>query len=132
MATLEELQDRPGLVLVYDGACPLCASYVRMLRLRQSVGTVDLIDARSDPQLVQSCRARGFDLDDGMLATFGSALYYGDAAVTLLSTLTTSSGMMNRMTAKILRSPALARSLYPLMSRGRLALLWVLGRPRLG
>lgn len=37
----------PGPVeVVYDGECPFCASYVALLRLRERVGEVRLIDAR--------------------------------------------------------------------------------------
>ena len=38
--------------LIYDGACIFCDAYVRLLALREAVGPVELIDARSgDPRL---------------------------------------------------------------------------------
>ncbi|CAN0407117.1 unnamed protein product, partial [Scytosiphon promiscuus] len=37
-------------VIVYDGECPFCSQYVKMLRIHESVGTVRLIDARSSDE----------------------------------------------------------------------------------
>ena len=34
--------------IVYDGLCIYCNNYVKMLRLKDSIGSVSLIDARSD------------------------------------------------------------------------------------
>ena len=31
--------------LIYDGNCPFCSNYVRFTRLRENIGSVDLIDA---------------------------------------------------------------------------------------
>ena len=38
-----------GVRILYDGACPFCASYVRYARLKDRVGEVDLVDARQVP-----------------------------------------------------------------------------------
>lgn len=131
MANLEQLMKSAGLVVIYDGLCPLCANYVQMLRLRQSVRTVELIDARFDQVLVSALADAGYKLDDGMLAIYGQKAYYGRDAVTLLSRLTESKAWINRATATVLGRPFLARLVYPAMTRGRSLLLWLLRRPRL-
>lgn len=34
------------ILLVYDTECPLCDAYCRMVRIRESVGTLRLVNAR--------------------------------------------------------------------------------------
>jgi predicted DCC family thiol-disulfide oxidoreductase YuxK len=67
--------------LVYDGECPFCSTYVRLLRFRQSVGTVHLIDARDGGPLVDELAAAGFDLDEGMALKMGGRVYHGSDCV---------------------------------------------------
>lgn len=132
MATpLDGLLENSGLTVIYDGECPFCAAYVRMLRLREAVDSVHLVDAREEPELVKDCEQRGFPLNDGMLALLGGRTYYGADAVTLLSQLTTASGLLNSATAAVLKRPSLAKLCYPVMRSGRSAALKLLGRTRL-
>ena len=35
-----------NLVLVYDDDCPVCSNYVQMLRIRESIGELKLVNAR--------------------------------------------------------------------------------------
>ncbi len=122
-----------GPVIVYDGECPLCSAYVRMLRLRRAAGPVTLVDAReAGHPLVARARAEGLDLDRGMVVALGGRLHHGDAAMTVLSLLTTPIGQFNRLTAWIFRSPARARFLYPAMVAGRNLVLRLLGRRKIG
>ncbi|MCW5692491.1 MAG: DUF393 domain-containing protein [Pseudolabrys sp.] len=53
--------------IVYDGDCVFCHSYVRLIRLRESVGSIELIDARSDDPRVERLQKLGYNLNDGML-----------------------------------------------------------------
>lgn len=126
--SIEDLSRRPGLVVIYDGQCPFCAAYVRMLRLREAVGSVELIDARDHAALVRELGARGYPLDDGMLVILAGRFYFGADAVALLSQLTTASGLVNRTTAFVLKRPHLANLFYPVMRRGRAVALSLLGR----
>ncbi|MFT5932039.1 MAG: putative DCC family thiol-disulfide oxidoreductase YuxK, partial [Hyphomonas sp.] len=38
----------PGTFIVYDGDCPFCSEYVKLLRLRDAIGPVSLVNARED------------------------------------------------------------------------------------
>jgi predicted DCC family thiol-disulfide oxidoreductase YuxK len=122
-----------GPVIVYDGECPLCSAYVRMLRLRRAAGPVTLVDARdAGHPLVSRVRAEGLDLDRGMVVALGGRLHHGDAALTALALLTTPVGLFNRLTAWVFRSPTRARVLYPPMVAGRNLVLRLLGRRKIG
>jgi predicted DCC family thiol-disulfide oxidoreductase YuxK len=116
------------LVIVYDGQCPFCTSYVRLMALRKAVGEVDLIDARSSAPVVLDLVKAGYDLNEGMAAIFGGKVYHGSDAVVLISTLTEVGGGCGRPIAALLRSPVRAKRLYPLLKIGRRFALAVLGR----
>lgn len=110
--------------IIYDGECPFCSAYVRMLRLRQAVGPVELLDAREPHPLVEGLIAAGIDLDEGMAVKHGDAIYHGDAAIHWLSLMTTPSASFNGLMARILKNERRARLLYPALRAARnLALL---------
>lgn len=117
-----------NLTVVYDGECPFCSNYVRLMALRRSVGTVALVDARAGGPLVEDLARRGYDLDNGMVVRHGRSLYYGPDALVLLSTLSEDRGAIGRVLSRLLRSPTRARLLYPAMKLGRRATLSLLGR----
>ncbi len=122
-----------GPVIVYDGDCPLCSRYVRMARLRESAGPVTLINAReADHPTVAAIHRAGLDLDAGMVVILDGQMHHGAQAMALLSALTTRSGPFNRLMRLAFGSPRRARLLYPPLVFGRLLLLRLLGRGRIG
>jgi predicted DCC family thiol-disulfide oxidoreductase YuxK len=112
--------DGPGadLVVIYDGQCPFCSAYVRLVRLKHAVGGLALLDARKGDVAAVIGRELGLDLNEGMLALYGGHAYYGYEAMNLLSVLSSRSGLWNRALAAIFRSKPLARALYPFAARG--------------
>lgn len=108
--------DSADLLIVYDGECPFCSNYVRILRLREAAGAVQLVDARSQHELV---------------SRFGGRVYYGDECLHLLALLSTDSGLFNRMNNAVFRSRTLSRVLYPVLRSGRNLTLKLLGRTKI-
>lgn len=117
-----------GLQIVYDGECPFCSAYVKLLRLREAIGPVELIDARGRHPILQEIRQAGLDLDDGMVVKTGGRLYHGGDCLHVLAMLSTRAGLFNRLVGAIFRSPRLSRALYPSLRAGRNAALRLLGR----
>ena len=117
--------------IVYDGDCPFCSRYVKLVRLREALGPVDLVNARDGGPLVDEIRRAGLDLDEGMVLKLGDRFYHGAACLHMLAVLSTSSGAFNRMTGTLFRSPVIARSLYPLLRAGRNLTLALLGRRKM-
>lgn len=112
------------LRIVYDGHCPFCSRYVRLVRLRENFA-VELIDARTSP----AAAARyGLDLNEGMIADVDGQVHHGSDAVWILSTLSGKSGFRNRIMAAVFSSRTLSRLLYPFLRFGRNTTLKVLGR----
>jgi predicted DCC family thiol-disulfide oxidoreductase YuxK len=120
-----------GVTIVYDGQCPFCAGYARLVRLREVVGPVRLVDARSDAPEARAARALGFDLDAGMLVRFAGADYHGADAMRLLGLLGSGSDLTSRLTRGLFGAPRRARFFYPVLAAGRWATLRLLGRRRI-
>lgn len=131
MTRLQTLLGQDGISVVYDGLCPFCSAYVRMLRLRESAGPVRLIDVRGDSALVADLGAAGAPVNDGMAVLYGGRLYHGADAMHILAMLASRSGLANRVVARLLSSPRMARAAYPMLRGGRNAALKLLGRPQI-
>jgi predicted DCC family thiol-disulfide oxidoreductase YuxK len=122
----------PSTLLLYDGECPVCSFYVRYNRLAESVGKLDLIDARARPDLVADYRARGYEINDGMILDMNGTVHFGDRAMVALAAITSPSQTFNRLNAALFRSPRLAAGIYPILAVGRRMLLKLLGRRKIG
>ena len=123
--------DDPTAWIVYDGQCPFCSRYVQLLRLRESLGAVRLIDARKGGPIVEELQRAGVDLDEGMVLKLDDRLYHGHDCIHILALLSTPSGLFNRINAAVFRSPLTARMLYPVLRAGRNAVLRLLGRGKI-
>ena len=117
--------------LVYDGDCPFCSRYVQYLRLREAAGPVRLVNAREGGPLVDELRRAGLDLDEGMVLKLGGRYYHGADCIHALALLSSSSGLFNRINAKVFHSPVLSRALYPVLRAGRNTVLRMLGRTKI-
>jgi predicted DCC family thiol-disulfide oxidoreductase YuxK len=116
--------------LVYDGQCPLCSRYARLVRIRENV-RLHLVDARKGGPLVRAMSEAGLDLNEGMVLKVGGRCYHGAAALHVLAALSTPSTTFNRLTASIFRSPYRSRALYPILRAGRNAALAASGREKI-
>lgn len=123
--------DEGDFVLVYDGECPVCSTYVRYVRIKDSVGKITLVNAREGGPWVQHVERKGLDLNEGMVLIYGNRIYHGADCIHMLALLSSPSGLFNRVNAAIFRQPGLARILYPVLRSGRNLLLRLLGRSKL-
>jgi predicted DCC family thiol-disulfide oxidoreductase YuxK len=118
--------------VVYDGECPFCNSFVLLYRIRKLAKHVHLIDARSRHPIVDEIRRQRLDLNEGMAVKLNGRLYHGSDAMNILAILGSGKTLFNRLNRALFRRPAVARLLYPLLARGRLITLRLLGRPLIG
>ena len=122
---------KSSMIVVYDGECPFCSNYVRLMALRKAVGRVELVNARQSHPFVRDLQTAGYDLNEGMAVIFGGKIYYGSEAVTLLSRLSDTSSVSARALSALLRDPARARRIYPWMRLCRNLTLKALGRKKI-
>ncbi|ALP52924.1 hypothetical protein Tel_07030 [Candidatus Tenderia electrophaga] len=119
------------ILLVYDRECPVCERYSQVLRIKESVGELKIVNAREDSEIMKEITARGLDVDQGMVLKMGDQYYYGSDAIHALALISSRSGLFNRLNYWMFRSRTLSRILYPLLRWCRNLLLKMLGRTRI-
>lgn len=124
------MPDQIPVHILYDGACPFCTAFSRMVRLQENY-SVELVNAREPHPLVQAATERKLDLDEGMIVVLHDQFYHGEEAMTHMALMTPSSGGLRRLTKWIFSSPERSRFLYPILRAGRNFSLRILGRKQI-
>lgn len=117
--------------IIYDGECIFCQNYVRYMRLREAIGRVDLVDARSGDPRVERFWRKGFDLDEGMIFVRGDTVHYGADATYALARLSSGKGLFNKLNGAVFKSALVAKLIYPALKLGRRVTLLARGRKSL-
>ena len=121
----------PEVLVVYDKQCPACDYYSNLVRIKESVGQLVLVDARDGGPIMEEITAKGLDIDQGMVAKVGNELYYGADAIHVLALMGTNKGFFNRLAYWSFRSRAVSKVLYPILRACRNLLLKILGKTKI-
>ncbi len=125
------MTERTDIFLVYDKECPACDYYCNLVRIRESVGDLVLVDAREPGPLMEEITAAELDIDQGMVLIAGDRMYYGVDAIHALSIMGTRSGFFNRVTYWCFKSKVVSGVLYPILRAGRNLLLKILSKTKI-
>ncbi|GAM98198.1 hypothetical protein U91I_01830 [alpha proteobacterium U9-1i] len=118
----------PGTFVVYDGECPFCSQYVRLVKLREAVGPVKLINARDDHPAVRYLQSQGVDLNQEMALIMNGEHFTGPECMHRLSLMSTDAGFFNVLVARMFSNRRATKTLYPVLRAGRNLTLRMLGR----
>lgn len=119
------------VLVVYDKQCPACDYYCNLVRIKESVGRLVLVDARNGGPVMDEITARRLDIDQGMVVKIGDELYYGPDAIHVLALMGTNRGFFNRVAYWSFRSRAVSRVVYPALKSCRNLLLKMLGKTKI-
>jgi predicted DCC family thiol-disulfide oxidoreductase YuxK len=123
--------NKPELLLVYDKECPACNTYCKIIRIRETVGSLKIIDARKNSRVMDEITRSGLDIDQGMVLIIGEKLYYGSDAMHALALISSRSGIFNRINYWIFKSKSVSSFLYPVLRVFRNLLLKILGKTKI-
>lgn len=115
-----------GVMLVYDGECPLCSSAAKASRIKEKFGTLTLIDARQPGEyqwLIDEITRRGYDLDEGMVIYANEYFYHGEEALIFLARNGSNKNPFSLFCKILFSSKFMAAISYPWMRRTRNHLL---------
>ena len=123
--------NRPEILLVYDKECPACNAYCQIIRIRETVGDLKIIDAREKSEVLDEITELGIDIDQGMVLKMGDQLYYGSDAIHALALISSHSGLLNRINYWIFKSKSVSSWLYPVLRLFRNLLLKILRKTKI-
>ena len=125
------MDTKPEVVIVYDKQCPACDYYCNLVRIKESVGQLRLVDARDGGAIMAEITAKGLDIDQGMVVKVGDTIYYGPDAIHVLALMGTNRGLFNRLAYWSFRSHTISKVLYPVLKACRNLLLKLLGKTKI-
>ena len=117
-----------SVTIVYDGECPFCTGFAKLVRLREQVGTVQIENARENGPAARACRAAGLSLDEGNAVLVGDRIHHGDAAQRWLAAHSAGSSPVGWLLRTLFATPAVGRLAYPVLRGMRNAALAVKGK----
>ncbi len=119
------------IFLVYDRECPACDLYCKLVRIRESIGKLILVDARNPSSFMDEITAAGLDIDQGMVLIVGDRMYYGADAIHILAIMGTRAGVVNRLAYWCFKSRAASSVVYPVLRSCRNLLLKILRKTKI-
>lgn len=114
--------------VLYDGECPVCSRYVAFTNLRTAAPQIAVIDARDRPDLVSLYRAKGIEINEGMIIKVGDLVLDGSAAFAMINQLSKPNSRAATFALKLLSGKTTSALLYPVLALGRRGLLRLLRR----
>lgn len=114
--------------ILYDGECPVCASYIALTKLREVAPGLALIDARQRPDLVEHYRKRGIDINKGMVIKIGDLTLEGASVFAMINRLSEPNSRLVKLSLRLLSGHRRSRLVYPALALGRRVLLMLLRR----
>lgn len=116
---------------MYDKDCPACDNYCQVVRIRESIGELKIINAREDSEVLEEVTQLGLDIDQGMVLKMGGVIYYGADAIHALALISSRSGLFNKLNYWLFKSKRASAILYPLLRFFRNLLLKMLGKTKI-
>ena len=122
---------REEILLVYDKECPACNNYCQVIRIREDIGDLKIVDARVHSEVLDEITEMGLDIDQGMVLKMGRQIYYGSDAIHTLALISSRSDIFNRVNYWIFKSKSLSFIFYPVLRSCRNLLLKILGKTKI-
>tara|TARA_Y100001956_G_C4123820_1_gene188970 strand:+ start:2349 stop:2756 length:408 start_codon:yes stop_codon:yes gene_type:complete len=119
------------ILLVYDKDCPACDNYCQVVRIRESIGELKIINARESSEVLEEITQLGLDIDQGMVLKMGGVIYYGADAIHALALISSRSGVFNKLNYWLFKSKRVSAVLYPVLRFFRNLLLKMLGKTKI-
>ena len=123
--------ENKNMKIIYDGECPFCSKYVRLIQLKKTIGYVELINARVDTTIKEKLKELSIDINKGMVLIDGKDIYFAEDCVHRLALLSTSSNLFNRINKLVFKYKTLSKIIYPIMKTGRNFILFILRKKQI-
>jgi predicted DCC family thiol-disulfide oxidoreductase YuxK len=115
MSSPDGRKETHDIWLLYDGDCPFCEAYTRLVRLRDALGELRLINARDPSPELDTVRRLGCRIDDGMVLCIEGEYFHGNDCIHRLALLSSQVSAFNRLNRWIFSSRRRSALLYPIL-----------------
>ena len=121
-------------VILYDGECPFCTGFARLVRLREAVGPVRIVNAREGGPELDAVSRAGLDIDEGnaVLERWdglkAARIHHGPDAQMWLAARSQPLTPVGLFLRTLFATPALGRLSYPVLKGMRNLALRLMGR----
>ena len=116
-----------SIIIIYDGDCPFCRSYITLTRLKELANTI-LLNAREEPALCQELLDEGVSLDDGMVVIINNQVHHGGDAINRITLLSSKNTLFNKVAYLVFSKPVISKVAYPFLRGIRNITLRLLGK----
>ena len=116
-----------SIIIIYDGDCPFCRSYITLTRLKELANTI-LLNARDEPALCQELLDEGVSLDDGMVVIINNQVHHGGDAINRITLLSSKNTLFNKFAYLVFSKPVISKVAYPFLRGIRNITLRLLGK----
>ena len=116
-----------SIIIIYDGDCPFCRSYITLTRLKELANTI-LLNAREEPALCQELLDEGVSLDDGMVVIINNQVHHGGDAINRITLLSSKNTLFNKFAYLVFSKPVISKVAYPFLRGIRNITLRLLGK----
>ena len=116
-----------SIIIIYDGDCPFCRSYIELTRLRELSHTI-LLNARDEPGLCEELLDKDVSRDEGMAVIINNDVYHGGDAINRIALLTSKNTLFNKISYLVFSKPVISRFSYPVLRGIRNITLRLLGK----
>tara|TARA_Y100001968_G_scaffold54362_1_gene45574 strand:+ start:209 stop:610 length:402 start_codon:yes stop_codon:yes gene_type:complete len=72
-------------LFIYDGECPFCNHFAKLLELKRQLPTFEIIDGRKDLALLTKLYNQGYDLNNGAILIHNGNIKHGADAINWVS-----------------------------------------------
>lgn len=124
-------KSKQTLYLIYDGDCILCSNSARAIKIKKSVGELELINARESNPLVKKAFENGYNLNEGIVVSYNNQYFYGADAVHFLALVGSHSDLFNRINVRLFKYKWVSQIFYPIFKAIRNIILFIRKTPPL-
>ncbi|MCK9162271.1 MAG: DUF393 domain-containing protein [Arcobacter butzleri] len=117
------------IVVFYDKECPFCDAYHDYIKLK-STYDLKLLNAREELQEITKLKAKGFDINDGVIVIIDSRIYQGSQAIFEINKLLKKENLKDKIGSKLIQTKLFSVVMYPLIKKLRNVVLFILRKDK--
>ncbi len=116
-------------LFIYDGECPFCNHFAKLLELKSSIPELEILDGRKNLALLSKLYTQGYDLNNGAILISNENIMHGaDAINWICSEIKDPSDSLLEVLRIIFTSNKRTNFLFPFLLWGRRLSLTLKGK----